>query len=282
MVDRYSLLQKFFQQHQNILAAHYPGIKLQRIWQEIQDLSLGPDFNFPDYLAQLLKGRPLEHLAGLAWFYHSSFLVNPQVLIPRKETELLVAMAAKHLLQKSSTFSSAAPLKIWEVGTGCGAIIISLLQDLPFSCQAWASDLDPAALQLAQQNFFRLQFTIHPQTQIQWLLMDRLAQASSQYHLIISNPPYLKTVGDRVRVHPQVLAYEPALALFLPDDEYLSWYQLFFQQVSSCLLPEGVFFCEGDELHLAALVPLAHQAGLQKVTLLRDYHGCHRYLFACK
>ena len=103
---------------------------------------------------------------------------------------------------------------------------------------------------------------------------------SKKYHMIITNPPYIKQNEDRDQVHPQVLNYEPEIALFLEDDLYKKWYTEFFQEIQNALLPNGIFLLEGHERHLESLGEILKNMNFKNIKIFFDLSQRRRYLLA--
>lgn len=271
-------LQDYFTQNQSRLEENYPGLTFRRLKQEFEIFE-SQGGSLASFVEKLAQGFPLAYITGLAPFYKHDFLVNPHVLIPRSETEILVEMAVKELKKKK--FFRKTPVVV-DVGTGSGCLILSLLADCPFPIRAFGIDLSYDALKVANSNKERLDSHFHPESEVKFLPGDRLADFSLKADLILSNPPYIKRREDMPKVHPQVLRYEPELSLFLDDISYADWFTLFFEQVASCLEEGGFFIMEGHEDHLVSLLPLATNAGLLAASVHKDYTGRNRFLTARK
>jgi len=285
------LLKVFWEHHQTSLQENYPGISLQRLIQEWQTAGwydeeewyfFDPAHPLSKFLLALDQGVPWGYHWGLQFFYEAEFLVGPATLIPRPETELLVEIAKASWAQKiqQNKISQAC----WaDVGTGCGNILLSLLPYAEIPVTAYGIDLNPQALILAQQNYFRLGFRWRPEHQVHWVVSDRLAAprlGGVKFDLIVANPPYLKRSQASEEVHPQVQKFEPALALYLPDEEYRAWFAEFFQMVAEHLAPGGLFLMEGHSAYLQELADLAKNKKLKNVEILPDFTGRSRFLSA--
>lgn len=272
-------LNDFFAQHQTDLEKNYPGLTLRRLSQEWDILeSQGKTLDF--FFAKLKDAVPLSYITGQAPFYKHEFIVDPEVLIPRSETEILVEKAVLELKKKKKS-TKKLPVVV-DVGTGSGAILLSILADCPFPLRAFGIDISFDALKIANTNKEKLESDFHSQSEIKFLQGDRLGDFTLKADLIVSNPPYIKRREDLPKVHPQVLRYEPELALFLDDLTYADWFTLFFEQVSEHLEEGGLFIMEGHEDHLVSLLPLATNAGLLAASVHKDYTGRNRFLTARK
>ncbi len=163
---------------------------------------------FQGMIAQRRGGVPIQHLRGSQEFFGRDFLVTPDVLIPRPETEHIIEEVLRLCPGRTS------PLRFADVGTGSGILAITLALEYPRSTVI-ALDISPAALDIAKQNAARLGVA----DRVQFLQSDLFEALAPQetFDIIVSNPPYIPTVeaGD---LHPQVRDHEPHLALFGGED----------------------------------------------------------------
>lgn len=290
-------LEQFFEQRKEKLSELYPGLSLNRLKDELKQYARQKKINVDElftsrytpshtnpitnFFDSLIKGYPLEYIRGRAHFYKSEFDVSETVLIPRSETEILVETAASFL--KDWMKMSDERLRVLDVGTGSGAIIISLMQETSRPLEAIATDISKEALEVARRNFFNLRFTIPKESSLRFIQTDRLADVlDEKFHLIVSNPPYIKKREDRDFVHQQVDTYEPHLALYLDDDKYDEWFRILFKQVLDSLYEEGIFIMEGHEDHLEELSHVCSMIGFSSVKILNDYTNRHRFIIAKK
>lgn len=213
-----------------------------------------------------LKGVPFPYLLGEAEFYGHKFFVSPDVLIPRPETEQLVDLIVN---------SRKKYQHVLDVGTGSGVILLSLL-DQNVAKMGLGLDLSVAALKVAQVNRERLRL----EQRCEFRLSDRLEKASGQFDLIVSNPPYIKEKTHRALVHESVDQFEPKMALYLPDEDYQTWFREFFMEVKKHLLAGGLFMMEGHELELKDQAQMLRTVGFNQVKLIQDFSGRDRFLEA--
>jgi release factor glutamine methyltransferase len=219
-------------------------------------------------LARRRAGEPLPYLLGSWEFYGRSFVVNPAVLIPRPETELLVETA----LRWADTFPSDMPLQLADVGTGSGCIAVTLAAELP-QAQVLATDISPSALQIAQQNAQ----AHHTAEQISFQCVDILPQPYPHLHGLFSNPPYLTTAQlDTLTV----ARHEPHLAL-ASGESGLEVIERLLQGARLVVRPQGLLLIEIAAERASESLALAQSilAGWQ-VQLLNDYAGLPRLLWA--
>ena len=172
------------------------------------------------YLNERLEGKPTQYITGHQEFWGMDFLVNPSVLIPRPETELVVeatlALARRHFPESAfaegTEFVEKAELNIADVGTGSGCIAVALAKELP-QAKIFALDRSTEALKTAQGNAKRLGV----EQRITFLLSDLLTPCSGEklppLEMVVSNPPYVAE-RDRQNVMPEVRNFEPGEAVF--------------------------------------------------------------------
>ncbi len=284
------VIKKFYGDHEKFLTGMYPGLRPERLTLEL--FSFMRALNATEavetdnelfistahhparaFFKKVEEGVPLQYISGRAAFRHSDYLVNSSVLIPRPETELLVDFALKEASSFRGTFN------IIDVGTGSGAIILSLLQEIGRPVRAWATDTSSEALKMARRNFFRLRYSIHPDSKLDFLRLDRLYGFSEKANMIITNPPYLRKGQE---IHPQVSQYEPHEALFLDSEVYRHWFSVFFEQAFHVLETNGIMFMEGNEDAMSELKNIAQKKGFESVTIIKDYTDRDRFLVCRK
>jgi release factor glutamine methyltransferase len=283
-------LQSFFKEEKISLISHYPGLTLHRLRTDLNFVALSNGIDseelfdslylpykknpFTIFFEKLKSGIPLEYITGHAYFYRSYFRVTPDVLIPRSETEILVELASQEI-QKNYRNKEC---RIIDIGTGSGAIALSLMMEDFAGLDVVASDISKKALNIAKENFFNLSYSIPKKHRLKFVESDRLKNIEGNFDIILSNPPYIKRLGDQDSVHHQVLSHEPEMALFLDDDHYDLWFEDFFKDIFEKLAPSGLSLIEGHELHLEGLALKASQLGFSKVEIIKDYTGRNRFL----
>ncbi len=177
-----------------------------------------------DALQRRENREPLQYILGKTEFYSLEFDLTPGVLIPRPETEVVVEKALEVL--------PTNPCDVLDVGTGSGAIAISIAVHRPLA-RVWAIDLSPLALTTARRNASR--HGVHPT----WLRADlaALPTLSARFDLVISNPPYIAD-EDVAELEPEVRCFEPRLALAAGPDG-LDAYKTMGPEVQRILKPGG-------------------------------------------
>jgi release factor glutamine methyltransferase len=187
---------------------------------------------YADYKARLMRATPVQYVTGYAWFMGERFKVNEDVLIPRPETEELVAWV-------KTSVKDINPV-ILDVGTGSGCIPVMLKKLIP-NASVHALDLSQAALDVARENA-----RIH-QADINFHQADFLDQrewpALPNIDIIVSNPPYIP-FSHKDSMEKNVVDHEPHLALFVPDEDPLKFYRSILAFARQKLNAGGMIFFE--------------------------------------
>ena len=224
-------------------------------------------------LQQLEAGIPVQYVTGTARFFGRDYVVNPHVLIPRPETEVLCETILSAYNKSYCALQPPAPLRVLDIGTGSGCIAVTLALDLwNSSVSAW--DVSGEALLTARENAHRLQ----AQVNFEWhdvLSLDEAALAATPFDIIVSNPPY---VCDRERkdMTEQVLAHEPHTALFVPDNDPLLFYRAIADYGTTHLNPHGLLAFEINPLFAKEMCELLESKGYEQVEVKTDQYGKER------
>lgn len=201
-----------------------------------------------------------QYLTGRAYFRDLQLSLDQRVLIPRPETEELVDLI---LAENPDT-----PLSVLDIGTGSGAIAISLKKERP-AWQLTASDISSDALSLAQDN------ASHYQLDITFIVSDVFSQLSGTFDMIVSNPPYI-AYEDKDEVGLNVYQSEPHLALFAAEDGY-AIYRRIIEEASNYLSEKGKLYFEIGYKQGEGIKALVNTHFPQKqVRVLRDVFGKER------
>lgn len=223
----------------------------------------------PALKARLAKQEPVQYILGEADFYSLKYKVSPAVLIPRQETEELVALFRQHH-KKSSTAA------ILDIGTGSGCIPITIKYSHPRT-KFTAIDVSEEAVAIAQFNADRHQQKVD----IKVLDFCDPSQRSTlgNYDIIISNPPYIGQ-EEAEKLAQNVIAYEPHLALFSPNKDANYFYRLIYDFSKDHLNPEGSVYLELNEYNAQEVKEIFEQGGFEVVKIVKDIHQKDRILFA--
>jgi release factor glutamine methyltransferase len=243
------------------------GYSKTEIYQR-KDLSTLPPA-FLSAVERLLANEPIQYILGQAPFYGRTFIVSPDVLIPRNETEELVHLIIKKYHQHQNC-------SILDIGTGSGCIPVTLALEMP-NAQVYALDVSQKALSIARKNSLALN------ADVRFLHLDILQDEINlePVDIIVSNPPYVKYT-EKSFMHPNVLDHEPHLALFVPDDDPLIFYKVILFKSKTLLKPKGNIYFEINEAHGQAVLDLMVSEGYLDVKLHKDLNGKDRMVTGYK
>ncbi len=216
-------------------------------------------------IKDLKNHRPLQYITGKTEFYGLDLLVDENVLIPRPETEELIALIMKDKGQN--------PIRILDMGTGSGAIAIALAKNFP-EAKVSACDVSKEALVLAKQNAAK------NQVNIDFFEMDMMLSSekelNGEFDLIVSNPPYV-CLSEKVMMRKNVLDYEPHLALFVEDQDPLCFYRAILKTAQTALEENGFVFFEINERFGQAMLNLSESMEFS-AELYQDVNGKDRFI----
>ena len=223
---------------------------------------------FNEKFARLLTGEPLQHILGYEYFYGHKFIVNEDVLIPRPETEELVA----NVLAYYDEFFNGQKVDVCDIGTGSGAIAITLKKEED-NFTVTASDISEKAVATAKRNAANLEANVN------FLVGDMcepLIENNIKVDILVSNPPYIPV--DEEMEH-SVKDFEPHVALFGGEDG-LKFYRIIFER-SKYLLKERSFMAfEMGYNQKENLTALAKEYfPNSKIEVIKDLSGKNRMLF---
>jgi release factor glutamine methyltransferase len=230
---------------------------------------------FEKLLERRAAREPLAYITGKKEFWSLDFIVTPAVLIPRPETELLVELA----LDCARADRQANGIRILDIGTGSGAIAVSLAAHLPQS-EVWAVDISGAALAVAEANAKRhgvaKRMRFFPGD-----LFEPVSRAAALFDLIVANPPYIRS-AELATLAPEIRRWEPLAALNGGADG-LDYYRRIIGGAPSRLSDGGTVLLEiGSDL-AAAVAGLFDGAGCYRpAEIHRDYAGRERVVAAVK
>ena len=224
-----------------------------------------------DFIASLLQYCPLQHLIGSTQFCGLSITCSPAALIPRPETEELVAW----ILTTCAEQNLAAPC-IADIGTGTGCMALALKYHLP-QARVIGIDSSNRALDLAQRNGGALQLSV--EWQIGDMLHIDMWTALPECHIVVSNPPYIAQ-REIANMPLQVTAYEPHTALFVPDNDPLQYYRAIAIGAKRILSIGGYLFVETHEAHAFQTANLFMQCGYEAAMVRPDINGKNRMIRA--
>lgn len=252
----------------HMVMEHITGLsKLDRIIHKTRALTPEQQLQLEQALEALQQHQPIQYILGKAWFYNMELLVNEQVLIPRPETEELVAWIVADI----QTAHQPNPYLL-DIGTGSGCIPLALKKELP-AATVWGIDVSPGAIAVADSNAAQQKLAV--QFTVMDVLDTQVVQTLPTFTTIVSNPPYIKQ-SESAAMQQQVVAFEPALALFVPDEDPLRFYRHISQLAKTKLTPGGTLYFEINEALGKEVVALMEQEGFTAVTLKQDLFGKDR------
>ncbi len=208
--------------------------------------------------------QPVSQITGQRQFWGRSFKVTQDTLDPRPETEILVAEALTRPF-----------LKLLDLGTGTGCILLSCLADMPMA-SGTGSDLSAKALNVAEENAAILNLS----NRAKFIQSDWCANIHGRFDLIISNPPYI-AADEMPTLSPDVLQWEPHAAL-TPGGDGLDAYRKIATQAPARLMPQGRLLLEIGPSQSAAVTALLAAQDLINIRTLQDLDGRDRVVCAQK
>ena len=224
---------------------------------EIEDLN--------EICAALATARPVQYVLGKAEFCDMEFEVAEGVLIPRPETEELVAKVVSDA--KSS-------MRILDVGTGSGAIAVSVAHNVA-GAEVVAVDISDIALNIAAKNAER------NGVKVEFVKSDALADLShlGKFDIIVSNPPYIPQ-SDIATMDRNVVEYEPHTALFVADDDALCFYRSIAENGAKMLRAGGGLYFEIYEQFGEQIAQMLEQLGYRDTVVVKDIFGKERMVWS--
>ena len=216
---------------------------------------------FKNLVARRIEPTPIAYLLGSREFYSLEFSTQSQALVPRPETELLVDLALQQVPLEE-------PVRICDLGTGSGIIAITLKTQRPLA-EVYATDVDPACLELARENALR------HQVDIEWIESDWYSNLPNQagFDLIVSNPPYI--AADHPFLTQGDLPAEPQLAL-TPGVTGLEALQKIIPGAHQYLKDGGYLMLEHGYDQQASVARLLIENGFEEVRCEYDLNNLPR------
>ena len=208
--------------------------------------------------------EPVSKILGYRDFWTHRFIVSPDVLDPRPDTELLIETALTETAQNT-------PNRILDLGTGSGCILLSLLSEIP-GARGVGTDLSDAALDIANRNAERLKLS----DRVDFLISDWFSALDETFPLVVSNPPYISTT-ENVTLSPEVIDWDPEAALFAGMDG-LQAYRKIANGLSAVLKPDGAALFEIGFGQAASVTAIFKEAGFRRISSRFDMRGIERCL----
>ena len=224
---------------------------------------------FNNCLEKINKNIPVQYITGQAYFCNLLIKVNPNVLIPRPETEELV-----HLILNNHNQDSLK--EILDIGTGSGCIIIALKKILS-NTNCTAIDISKDAIRTATAN------AVLNKVEVDFITKDILDYKNEEksWDMIVSNPPYIP-ISNKKHMHPNVVQNEPSQALFVENEEPLKYYQIISDFAKNHLKKNGKIYFEIHEDFANDVVNLLSTKKHFKSSVHKDFQGKNRFVVATK
>ena len=242
------------------------------------DLALQPEMEmdalqllrWETVLSELKKEKPIQYILGETEFYGLRFRVNENTLIPRPETEELVEL----IISDNQITKNTNSLTILDIGTGSGCIAISLAKNLS-NAKVSAIDVSEKALEMAKKN------AEINEVNVNFILADvlKLSTLQEKYDVIVSNPPYVRNL-EKHEIKPNVLEFEPHLALFVEDDDALIFYRKIAELALKNVSENGKLYFEINQYLGKETVELLENLGFKNVKLIKDIYENDRMVSA--
>ncbi len=218
---------------------------------------------------KLIQGMPIQQVIGKTEFVGLPFVVTPDVLIPRPETEELLWWIVSDL--------QGEEVRILDIGTGSGCLAVTLSKMLS-KATVFATDISLNALSVAEQNAEQNRATVH-------FLHDNVLNPGVELRklnceVIVSNPPYI-TEKEKEQMHSNVLDHEPHLALFVPNDDPLKFYKAICSYALASTLPKTTVYLEINESFGTETAELFQKNGFT-TEIRKDINGKERMVKAVK
>ncbi len=235
-------------------------------------------------MERLKKMEPVQYVLGHTEFYGRTFKVDPAVLIPRPETELLCRDAIKLGMRvyrmRSPYGKNAEPVRILDLCTGSGCIAWTMALSIPGS-RVTAVDISDAALEVAAGQDFASELKSKETFKPEFIKADVLDSEQEielgPFDMVLSNPPYIME-SEKEDMRRNVLEYEPESALFVPDDDPLLFYRAIARWSQRFMSPDGVGLSEVNESLARQTETVFKAAGYAHTEIVRDLSDKNRYI----
>ncbi len=225
---------------------------------------------------RVAQGEPVQQVVGWTEFCGLRIAVTPDVLIPRPETEELVEwIVEREAWSVNSEEKNDGRIKILDIGTGSGCIALTLKHVRPQS-DVTAVDVSEPALAVARENSVQTRLDIRLE---QVNILTELP-SDGPYDIVVSNPPYIPQ-SEQAEMDGRVLHHEPHEALFVSDDNPLTFYHAIGQKAQKLLTQGGRLYLEINRRYGPAVTELLRRLGYEDVELRQDQFGNDRMVRAC-
>jgi release factor glutamine methyltransferase len=219
-------------------------------------------------LMELITGKPIQYIIGATPFYGYKFEVSPVVLIPRQETEELVDIILKE--------NTNVLLQVLDIGTGSGCIPVSLKARRD-KWKVFATDISNEAIAIAKKN------AVLNNTTIEFFEDDifnsTVFKEKQKFNIIVSNPPYIP-LNEKIKMHKNVIEFEPHIALFSPDEDAVKYYRAISAFAGQFLVKGGKLYVEIHENFGKEVSEILKRNNFEKIDIIQDINGKQRIVKA--
>lgn len=222
---------------------------------------------FHDAITRLLQFEPIQYITGHSHFMGLNMCVNKAVLIPRFETEELVALTIKKI--------GSQKLKVLDIGTGSGCIALAIKKYCP-NAEVWGTDISEQALYIAEKNAGSLDLNVN------FIHSDFLNRSGwnvlpNEIDILVSNPPYIGQ-DEKSKMDTSTLLFEPATALFAGKDP-LQFYKKIVEFSKLTLHPMGKILVEINEFKSLQTLQIFETLEYKCLEVIKDIHGKDRIIY---
>jgi release factor glutamine methyltransferase len=220
---------------------------------------------YDSWISRRLRREPVQRILGYAYFRNLRLDLNSDTLIPRPDTESVVDLALERIDLRGGS------CRVLDIGTGSGAIAISIAQERPL-CDVHATDVSKAALKIARHNAERNGATVHFHRAD---VASGLESLRGTIDLLVSNPPYVDEISAESRLAPEVREWDPPAALYSGADEY-SFFRRIFAETPPLLADGADVVLEIGDGQAGTVLDLGQRAGFVPLDTRLDLAGTPR------
>ena len=250
----------------DILIKTVTGItKLHELYNNEYRLNDGEAQKVIEFVEELKTGKPIQYIVGETTFYNCTIKLNDSTLIPRPETEELVNL----IIRENRGYQG----NIIDFGSGSGCIAIALAANLTHSALT-GIEISADAIKIAQQN------SVLNNVKVSFIKGDIFnfdPEEISKSGIIVSNPPYVRE-SEKLLIAPNVLDFEPPLALFVNDSDPLIYYKAILKLADKILLPGGRLYFEINEMMGKPMILLLKSFDYSEIEILADINNKERII----
>lgn len=233
---------------------------------------------------RLKAGEPVQYVLGKAEFSGREFNVSPAVLIPRPETELMcrdaIKLGSRIYRMRIPYGKNAVPVRVLDLCTGSGCIAWTMALSIPES-RVTGVDISETALAVASGQDFQQELKTKGASRPDFVRADVLDSEQDFDHgmfdLVLSNPPYIME-AEKKDMRKNVLDFEPAIALFVPDDDPLLFYRAIARWSQRFMDADGVGLSEVNETQARQVETIFRAAGYAHTEIVKDFYDKNRYI----